>query len=47
MLNDNGNVALKGMHVTMTNSWIPVVDYVDIYGIDLETGELVQERKNP
>ena len=46
-LGNNHNVALKGVHVTMTNSWIPGVDFVDIYGIDIGTGELVHERKKP
>jgi len=40
-------VALKSVYVQMTDSWIPGVQYVDIYGVDCVTGELVHERKKP
>jgi len=46
-ISNNANVALKSVHVTMTDSWIPGVAYVDIYGIDISNGELVHERKKP
>jgi hypothetical protein len=29
----------------MADSWIPKVQYVDIFGLDLGTGSLVHERK--
>ena len=45
VVNGNPNVALMQIHVQMADSWIPKVQYVDIFGLDLGTGSLVHERK--
>ena len=43
----NSNCSLSRIHVKMADSWIPKVAYIDIYGIDLDSGELVHEKKVP
>ena len=45
----NSNCSLKHIHVQMAfnSGWIPRVAYVDIYGVDLQSGELVHEKKIP
>ncbi|GMH72543.1 hypothetical protein TrRE_jg2029 [Triparma retinervis] len=45
VVNGNPNVALRQIHVQMADSWIPKVQHVDIFGLDLDTGLLVHERK--
>ncbi|GMH76636.1 hypothetical protein TL16_g07152 [Triparma laevis f. inornata] len=43
----NNNCCLSRIHVKMADSWIPKVAHVDIYGVDLDSGELVHEKKVP
>ena len=45
VVNGNTNCALCQVHVQMADTWIPKVQHVDIYGVDLDTGMLVHERK--
>ena len=45
VINGNPNVALCQVHVQMADSWIPKVKHVDIFGLDLDTRDLVHERK--
>ena len=36
---------LQHIHMVMADSWIPRVAYIDIYGVDLESGGIVHEKK--